>query len=85
MGGFVQHMLLNAYARRYGELAAEGNPGAAENTMDLMRINYQRSRESCKVIVPTSLRSSCGSKRNVLKRKVINEIQNPMENKRRPR
>ena len=51
------------------------------DTMDPMRIDYQLSRESCKVIVPTSLRSSCRSKRSIWKRKVINEIRNLMENK----
>ena len=30
MGGYVQHMHPNTYARRYGELAAGRNPGAAE-------------------------------------------------------
>ena len=55
------------------------------NTMDPMRIGYQLSGESGKVIVPMSLRSSCGSKRNIWKRKIINEIRNPMKNKRRLR
>ena len=40
MGSYAQYMKFNTYARLYGELAAERNPGAMNN-IDPMRINYQ--------------------------------------------